>query len=555
MSLAPDGADLLAQALDAPSTFSGVTVDGGGASSWSALVARGRRRAAALHAAGVQPGDRVLVTLPTSLGFVEGLIACWASGAVPVPLPQASGARAGAIAARIGHVARIARPRAVLLAPNDDIDLGAHKVSLVTIDETHATPSTTDATPPRSLPDVAFIQFTSGSTGDPRGVVVTRAALNAQLGQLHAGMGVLPTDAAVSWLPLFHDMGLVGGLLLPFAYGLPVTLLSPLSFLLRPARWLQAISRSRATLSAAPSSAYALCAAKARAADLEGVDLSCWRVALDGAEAVRPEAIDAFCARMAPYGFRAGAFKPAYGLAESTLAVTMTPRGRGARVLDVDKVALAAGALVPCAAGAPGATRVVSSGPPVPGATVRVVDDAEVAVPDGVIGNLRVRSPALGAGYLDDDESSVAAFAQGELVTGDVGAIVDGELYVTGRTKDLIVLRGRKVCAEDVEAAVEAALRIDEAHRPPVALAFAEDADATVGERVVVLIGMHGRATLDAERQAHALAAAREAAGAAEVHLVPVPASSLPRTTSGKLRRTEARRQWLAGEIEGAGVA
>lgn len=554
MSLALDAADVVAHALAAPSTFSGVTVDGGGAASWSALVARGRRCARMLAAVGVRPGDRVLVTLPTSLGFVEGLLGCWLSGAVPVPLPQATGARAGAIAARIAHVARVARPRAVLQAAGDDVTIDDENVVFVTIDEVGATPEPTDATPVLPLHDVAFIQFTSGSTGNPRGVVVTRAALNAQLAQLHAGMGVRPTDAAVSWLPLFHDMGLVGGLLLPFAFGLPVTLVSPLAFLLRPARWLQAISRSRATLSAAPSSAYALCAAKAKDSELQGVDLSCWRVALDGAEAVRADAIDAFSTRLARYGFRADAFMPAYGLAESTLAVTITPRGRGARMLDVDKAALAAGALTPSPAGVPSTTRLVSSGPPVIGASVRVVDDAGAPVPDGVVGNLRVRSPSLGAGYLDDTASSAATFAQGEVVTGDLGAIVDGELYVTGRTKDIIVVRGRKVCAEDVEAAVEAALRVDAAHRPPVALAFAEAAEASVGERVVVLLGMHGRATVNAGRQALALAAAREVAGAADVHLVRVSASALPRTTSGKLRRTEARRAWQAGEIEGTGL-
>ncbi|MBI1948169.1 MAG: AMP-binding protein [Deltaproteobacteria bacterium] len=550
MSLAPDGADLVAQALAAPSSFSGVTIDGGASAPWSTLVLRARMRAARLQAAGVAPGDHVLVSLPTSLGFVEGLFACWLSGAVPVPLPQATGARAGAIAARITHVARVARPRVVLLAAGDELDLEGDNVPAITIDDGEATPSPTAVPHQIALPEVAFVQFTSGSTGDPRGVVVTRAALNAQLAQLHHGMGVGPTDAAVSWLPLFHDMGLVGGLLLPFAYGLPVTLLSSLSFLLRPARWLQAISRSRATMSAAPSSAYALCAAKVRDTDLEGVDLSCWQVALDGAEAVRPEAIDAFAARLAPYGFAREAFMPAYGLAESTLSVTMTPRGRGARVLDVDKAALATGELRQVAAGAAGAVCIASSGPPVHGATVRVVDDAGAPLPDGRVGHLRVRSPALGSGYLDDPTATAAAYPSGELATGDLGALVDGELYVTGRTKDVIVIRGAKVCAEDIEAAVEAALRVDAAHRPPTALAFALAADAVLGERVVVLVGMHGRATLDDQRRARALAAAREAAGAADVLVVPVAASALPRTTSGKLRRTEARRQWLAGVLE-----
>lgn len=552
------------KALSAPPREHGVAIDGGARASWSELVARARGRVARLREAGVGPGDRVLLTLPTSLSFVEGLLATWLAGGVPVPLPAPQGARVGAIAARIAHVARVARPRAVLHPAGEPLDLDGQDVAAITFDEDVASrdakgdpqgPHTSSHTGSRgaphqiSLAETAFIQFTSGSTGSPRGVVVTHAALQAQLQQLHAGMGVRAGDSAVSWLPLFHDMGLVGGLLLPFAWGLDVTLLSPLSFLLRPARWLQAISRSRGTLTAAPSSAYALCAARVRDQDLEGLDLSCWRVALDGAEAVRAEAMDAFAARLAPAGFSPSAFMPAYGLAESTLAVSMAPRGHGARVRHVDASLLAAGELKEVPAGSDGAVRVVSSGVPVRGARVRVVDEAGAALPEGRIGHLRVSSPSLGAGYLDDPEATAAVFADGELRTGDLGALLDGELYVTGRVKDTLVVRGRKIGAEDVEAAVERALRRDAQHRPPVALAFGVPASALDGERVVVLVGMHGKAQLEPERQERALAAAREAAGAQDVQVVAVAASSLPRTTSGKLRRFEARSLWKQGAL------
>ena len=553
-------ASLVERALSAPPHDHGVHIDGGARVSWSELVARAQRRVPQLRAAGVGPGDRVLLTLPTSLSFVEALLATWLAGAVPVPLPAPQGARAGAIAARIAHVARIARPRAVLHPAGEPVDLEGQDVPAITFDESAAAsgttanptagPHTSSHTPHHAAPHrivlegTAFIQFTSGSTGDPRGVVVTHTALQAQLEQLHAGMGVREGDSAVSWLPLFHDMGLVGGLLLPFAYGLDVTLLSPLAFLLRPARWLQAISRSRGTMTAAPSSAYALCAARVRDQELHGLDLSCWRVALDGAEAVRAEAMDAFAARMAPVGFSPSAFMPAYGLAESTLAVCMASRGHGARVRSVDAALLAAGELKELPAGSAGAVRVVSSGTPVPGARVRVVDEAGASLPEGRVGLLRVSSPSLGAGYFNDPAASAAAFRDGELDTGDLGALVDGELFVTGRVKDTLVVRGRKIGAEDVEAAVEQALRRDAHHRPPVALAFGVPAAAVDGERGVVLVGMHGKATLEPERHERALAAAREAAGAHDVVVVVVAASSLPRTTSGKLRRFEARSLW-----------
>ncbi|MCC7111460.1 MAG: AMP-binding protein [Deltaproteobacteria bacterium] len=557
-------ASLVARALLAPPRDHGVDIDGGARASWSELVGRAQRRVPQLQAAGVGPGDRVLLTLPTSLSFVEALLASWLAGAVPVPLPAPQGARAGAIAARIAHVARIARPRAVLHPAGEPLDLEGQDVPAITFDESAASGTPTAVPAPShtsshtahhaaphtiALAETAFLQFTSGSTGNPRGVVVTHAALQAQLEQLHAGMGVRAGDSAVSWLPLFHDMGLVGGLLLPFAYGLDVTLLSPLAFLLRPARWLQAISRSRGTMTAAPSSAYALCAARVRDQELHGLDLSCGRVALDGAEAVRAEAMDAFAARMAPVGFSPSAFMPAYGLAESTLAVCMAPRGHGARVRHVDAALLAEGELKELPEGSAGAVRVVSSGTPVPGARVRVVDEAGASLPEGRVGLLRVSSPSLGAGYFNDPAASAAAFRDGELDTGDLGALLDGELYVTGRVKDTLVVRGRKIGAEDVEAAVEQALRRDAHHRPPVALAFGVPAAAVDGERVVVLVGMHGKATLELERHERAVAAAREAVGAHDVVVVVVAASSLPRTTSGKLRRFEARGLWQRGAL------
>lgn len=517
-----------------------VVVDGRGAetfSSWAQLVDDARRRARWLvddH--GLSPGEHVLIALPTSHTFVSSFLAVLMAGAVPLPVPRPSGLRAVADAQRLSAVATSCRARLVLV----DVDLAAlgpavsaplrrARIQTVVVnDDVPAAPRLS----PRPGP-VAFIQYTSGSTLTPRGVVVSEAAARAQLTALAEAMEVSDQDVAVSWLPLFHDMGLVGTLLLPMASSLQLVLLSPSTFLRRPARWLQVASAHRATLWAAPSSAFAMTAARARDAELCGLDLSSCRIALNGAEPVRREAVFAFAARFTPHGFPLAAMTPAYGLAEATLAVAMARSADGPRFTDDGN------ALV---------------GAPLPGCRV-TLDAVSINAAGLASGEILVEAPFVADGYLDDPVQTAASFdrglahglAQARLRTGDIGAFVDGSLVVTGRKKDLIIVRGAKVHAEDVERVAEGVSGV----RAHSAIAFAESADAKDGEGVVVVVAadvaadVAGRADRD-----RLIAAVRDAVGdhlGVAVHDVQVvPAADIPRTTSGKKQRGLARAQWRA---------
>ncbi|HEV3077155.1 MAG TPA: AMP-binding protein, partial [Thermoanaerobaculia bacterium] len=429
--------------------------------------------------------------------------------------------------------------------------------------------------------DVALLQFTSGSTGRPKGVVLTHANLLANLRALGQAVAIGPQDVVVSWLPLYHDMGLIGAWMASLYFGMPLVLMSPLGFLARPARWLQLLSRHRGTLSAAPNFAYELCARKVADEELAGVDLSAWRFALNGAEPVSPEAIRRFTGRFRRYGFRPEAMAPVYGLAECSLALAIPPLGRGPVVEVVEREAFErSGRAVPLAPDSPqrlpaapsaeerpaettkpGAAaagedgpgdpearelRFVGCGVPLPGHELRIVDAAGHEVGDRQEGSLHFRGPSATSGYFRDAEAT-RGLRRGEwLDSGDRAYTVGREVFITGRDKDIIIRAGRNLYPHELEAAVGGVAGI---RRGCVAVFGVADRAAGT-ERLVVLA--ETRATAETERQR-----LREAVQDATVALLGEPADevvlapphAVPKTSSGKVRRTASRELYLAGRI------
>ena len=405
-----------------------------GAAAWAGRLAEG----------GTGPGDRVLLVMPTEKAFYEAYWGILLAGGVPVPayppvrfgrmeeylqslrgLSTTSGARC-LVTSELGL------PLIGTLAEGGDPGLTLHLPRDVT-------PGKSGPEVPTAPSDLALLQFTSGSTGNQKGVMLTHANLLANLRAIGAGARLSSEDVAVSWLPLYHDMGLIGLMLGSLYWGIPLIALSPIDFLRRPARWLRAVSDHRATVSAGPNFAYSLAARKVRDVDLSGVDLSSWRVALCGAEPIYPSTIEGFTKRYEPHGFRPEAFFPAYGLAENTLAVSFHELGLPPHLEHVDAQVLEAdGRAVPPAPGRE-SRAVVSVGLPLGTVDVAIHDDHGGSVREGVRGEVVMRGPSVMAGYYRNPEATAQALRGGWLHTGDLGFVLEGRLYISGRKKDMVI--------------------------------------------------------------------------------------------------------------------
>jgi amino acid adenylation domain-containing protein len=526
---------------------------------YGALDRRSRRIASHLRfQAG--PGERALLLIPPSLDYVAAFLGCLYAGIVAVPAYPARNERG---LPRIRSVARDAGAT-LALTPEDSLprtrraldgDGGVGNLRWVATEA--AAEGGSDRFEPSGIgPEtLAFLQYTSGSTADPKGVRVSQANLVHNQEAMARVMRSSPASTGVSWLPPFHDMGLIGGILHPLYMGFPCVLMSPAAFLQRPIRWLEAISRYRATISGGPDFAYGLCASKVAPEQLEGLDLRSWEVAFNGAEPVRAETMRRFAERFAPAGFELSRFLPCYGLAEATLiasaADTVAPPS--VEVFAADR--LAVHRAEPERNGDP-TVELVGCGSPAHGFRLAVTDpDRCVRLPEGRVGEIWLAGPSVADGYWGKDEATAETFAArlrdtGEgpfLRTGDLGFLRDGELFVTGRRKELIILGGRNLYPQDVEHVVE---RSHPALRPHSGAAFSIEADG--GERLVVVQELRPRAKADPEE---ILGAIREAVGdacEAPVYAVAlVSAGSVPKTTSGKIMRRACRERYLAGELEG----
>ncbi len=504
-------------------------------------------------------GRTAILAYPPGLEFCAAFFGCLYAGVVAAPAPYLLPRRARA---RIAGMAREARPAAVLSVSGlmADEELAALRsdelagVAWIATDLELGDPRA-DGPAPAADDQTALLQFTSGSTSAPKGVMVTHGALIANLAMIRDAFGHGPDTRFASWLPVHHDMGLIGCMLQPVYLGVPCVMMSPLAFLQRPVRWLRAISEARATTSGAPNFAYELCAAKVTPAQLEGLDLSCWSVAFCGAEPVRPDTLERFARTMAPAGFRTEALFPCYGLAEATLFVSGGPRGAGLKTLTVDGPALAEDAEArPTPADAPGARRLASSGRCAwGGQTVAILaPGAETPVAPGGIGEICVLGDHVAKGYwerpAETRETFAASGAVRRLRTGDLGFMHDGDLYVTGRLKDLVIVRGAKHHPEDIEATVAAS---HQALTGGGGAVFA--LEGAREEQVVILQELErrsaGRADLDLVALA-AFAAVSDGHGIRAYDLQLLRPGSLPRTTSGKVQRRRSRAAYLAGELK-----
>jgi acyl-CoA synthetase (AMP-forming)/AMP-acid ligase II len=526
--------------------------------SYRELYARARELAAHLRTLGVRRGDRVLLVFPTSFEFIVAFFAVQLLGAIPVPSYPPDGLRIESGIKRLSHIARRAGTRAILTSRMlrvvaGDVALRAASVRIIhVVEESAPMPAwpadTSAATGLDALAiqpqDTAFIQFTSGSTGRPKGVVLGHDSVTANIRAIGAALEVRPDDVTVGWLPLYHDMGLIGTLLFAVYWQLPLVLMSPTAFLRQPARWLWAIHHHRGTLSPAPNFAYALCVKRAAKRDREHLDLSSWRVALNGAEPVNMGTLRAFEEVYGAHGFRPTTMLPVYGLAEASLAATFPPLGDGPRCEKVDRAQLGRGRAVPASGDA--AVEVVAVGRAVPGHDVAVVDDRGKPVPERTVGTVVFRGPSVMRGYFGDPAATESTLRDGWLHTGDLGYLASGSLYIVGRAKDVMIVRGRNIYAEDLERTAELVPDV----RPGGTAAFGVYDDAAADERIVLVC--ESKLAQDPERAA---LAARIGERIREQHdlslheVVIVRPGTIPRTFSGKRQRSLCRDLYQRGAL------
>jgi fatty-acyl-CoA synthase len=540
------------------------------------LYAAGNRCAAELARRGVPAGGRVALMLPTSRAFFVSYAGILLAGAIPVPIYppfradriEEYAARQSAILnnAEVGllltfrraeSVAKLLRPRVPSLSGVLDAEKLMESADKAPPPSPGALPLHVTGSRARQGSDIALLQYTSGSTGDPKGVVLTHANLLANIRAIGEAVQLGPDDVGISWLPLYHDMGLIGAWLTLLHFGIPLSVMSPLAFLTRPERWLQAFHKHRGTISAAPNFAYELCVRKIADKDIQGVDLSSWRAALNGAEPVNPETLDRFAERFAGYGFRREAQLPVYGLAEAALAVTVPPLDRGPLIDRVERETFTAqGRAVPTTLSSDNAAiAFVSSGKPLPRHEVGIVDENGTAVPDRTEGFLWFRGPSATSGYYRNPKATAALLPLGPATrdgeyswvnSGDRAYRADGEIYVTGRVKDIIIKGGRNLYPHEVE---ELAARADGIRKGCI-VAFGLTDQAAGTEKLVVVAETRER---DAARRA-ALASAVTDLVSRGLGLPPdrvelLPPGSIPKTSSGKLRREETKQLYLAGTL------
>ena len=528
------------------------------------LYERASAVAAELRRRGLEPGQTVAIMLPTCADFFWSFAGILLAGGIPVPIyPPFRADRIAEYAARQSNILRNAEAQFLVTWRQAENLAKLLKPRVPSLREVLNAQKLASAAADTEQPagewrpvqhfshhargeDIAFLQYTSGSTGDPKGVVLTHANLLANIRAIISGIDIQPDDACVSWLPLYHDMGLIGAWFVPLFTGIPLVVMSPLAFLSRPERWLRAIHRHRATICPAPNFAYELCVRKIAEKDLEGLDLSSWRAATNGAEPVRAETMERFAKRFAPYGFRREALMPVYGLAEATLAVSVPRLGAGYKVDRIERALFESeGRAVSVARADAPALEFVNAGKPVPSVEVRIVDPDGRNLGERQEGRLWFRGPSATSGYYRNPAATRDLLRDGDWIdSGDRAYWGEGEIYITGRAKDVIIKAGRNLYPHEVE---EIAGRIAGV-RTGCVVAFGAPDERTGTERLVVAAELRDVAA--AKRIEGEIArAVDEAMGMPPDVVVLLPPQSIPKTSSGKLRRSETRRLFLEGKL------
>ena len=510
--------------------------------------------AARLLAAGMKVDDRIGLVADTDVDFIVLFFACQYARLTPAPLPLPT-----ALGGREAYVEQITR---MLTSAKAAAVFGSESLlpwlaeaaaaagvprALRLADLPEADP--TDLPPPVPA-DPCYVQFSSGSTRNPTGVLCTHSALMANtLAITRHGLNVTPADRAVSWLPLYHDMGLVGFLLSPLAAQMTVDLMPTGAFVRRPLLWLDLMSQNRATISYSPTFGYELCARRGDGGR-EGLDLSGWRIAGCGGDMVRPAPLLGFAERYANAGFSDRAFVASYGMAEATLALTMAPIGEGLRFDVVNVERMERDGRIELGAGA--RTRAfVRCGPVLPAHELQVRNEHGDLVPERQVGRVFVRGPSLMQGYFGDAAASAHALSpDGWLDTGDLGYLADGEIVPTGRAKDLILINGRNIWPQDLEWSAESEI---ERLRSGDVAAFSIDGDAA--EQLVVLVQARGSDAAARQTLIEDVAALLRARHGVDARVELVGAHALPQTSSGKLSRAKARTLYLAGAFRAEQLA
>jgi 1-acyl-sn-glycerol-3-phosphate acyltransferase len=521
--------------------------------SYADLDRSARAVARGLLERGLATGDRIAIMLPTEAAFFQAFLGVLMAGGIPVPiyppfrqsqvedhLRRQAGILRNAEASMLITGAEI-RPLAGLLKGLTDSLERIETVANLTV------PNATVEPRPAGRESLALIQYTSGSTGDPKGVMLSHANLLANIRSMAEALEASSADIFVSWLPLYHDMGLIGAWLGCLYFGVPTVIMPPLAFLTEPARWLWAIHRHRATLSAGPNFAFELCVKNVREKDLAGLDLSSLRMLCNGAEPVSPSTIARFTEKFRPHGFKATAMAPVYGLAENAVGLAFPPLGRVPIVDRVDREALSRdGVARPAQPNGRAIAEFVACGHPLPGHEVRIVDPTGRELPERHEGRLQFKGPSATRGYFRNEEKTRGLFDGEWLESGDRAYIANGDIFITGRIKDIIIRGGRNIYPHELEEAIGAV----EGVRKGCVAAFPSRDEHSQTERLVVMAETRvtepeARATLSRKVGETAI----QLLGLPPDDIVLVPPHTVPKTSSGKIRRSAARTLYEGGDL------
>ncbi len=511
-----------------------------------------RSVAAGLIEADVAPGDRIALMLPTGTEFFIAFLGILYAGAVPVPIyPPMQLAKIEEFMRRQAGILRNAGARILVTVPEGLQSAAMLRRLVPTIDAVRSVESLSAERPDIPLPILGdgaatgLIQYTSGSTGDPKGVVLSHANLLANIRAMGLVIEATSADVFVSWLPLYHDMGLIGAWLGSLYFAVSFYVMSPLSFLARPQSWLWAMHRFRATISAAPNFAFELCATKIDEADLKGLDLSALRLLANGAEPISVNGLRQFTERYARFGFRPEAMAPVYGLAECAVALAMPPLGRPPIIDRVRRETLSRrGMAEPARAEEENAIEIVGCGQPLPDYEIRIVDDLGREVADRSEGRLEFRGPSATSGYFRSEAKTRALVHDGWLDSGDLAYIADADVFITGRTKDIIIRAGQHIYPHELEDAIGDIVGI---RKGGVAVFGMLDPKSGTERMIIVAETDEADPVARESLRAKAQKAATDIVGAPAEEIVLVAPGAVPKTSSGKIRRAAASELYVAG--------